>query len=396
MPADLHRIVQRTLAPILRGDSRSQAPIYLVSAAGHPNFGDEFIARSWLDWLGAHFPHREVWLDCLEPGRAAHLFRDTHPRLKTTNTLWQTAHTDPPGDVALAAERMERLVTGLGSPRTDFGLRDLREMASLHLLGGGYLNTIWPENLAIVAALTAVKRHYGKPIFATGQGLLPHRLDSHEWMREQLAQFDVVESRDAEGAQQFGVEAGTDDAFLAFVNPRRIYTDDGIPLPEVMTLVQGDMYAHDREEALRADVRGFVEGSTDATTVGFVEAIPPDDARFAADYVDAGATFYPFMRSWDEGFPARSGQTWLTSRFHAHLLAAAAGARGVVLNARPGYYDIKHRLLLDLGTGWRMWDPSEGRPPVPADATGDPAFPAKARALGAQKELVARRLYPGR
>src|SRR5690606_27071255 len=120
----------------------------------------------------------------------------------------------------------------------------------------------------------------------------------------------------------------------------------------------GDMFADDRAEELAGRISAFVAEQGGIDRVGFAEAIPPDDSRFAAPWVEEGAPFFPFMRMWDEGFPAYSGQQWLTSRFHFHLLAAAAGAQGTVLNAREGYYDVKHDLLSRLGTGWSRVDAS--------------------------------------
>lgn len=373
-------------------DVEQPEPIYLISAAGHPNFGDEFIARSWLDWLAEHHPQREVWLDCMEPGRAAHLFRDTHPRLRTTNTLWQMAHGNGPSEVHDAAQWIEAMVTGLGSPKNDLGLRQLRAMSSIHVLGGGYMNTIWSRNLAIVAAITAVKRHYGVKVFATGQGLLPHEPSTRDWMRDQLAQFDYVESRDHEGASIFDIHLGTDDAFLAFANKRPIYAQRD-SLPPAMVLIQGDLIAEGDEASLAAHVRDFVADVSEGTTVGFAEAIPPDDTRFAQPHLGERAEFFPFLRMWDEGFPAFEGQKWLTSRFHFHLLAAAAGAQGTVVNVRPGYYDVKHDLLLRAGTGWSRQPDSTGKGDVLARASASASFPQTARTLGAQKAELAKRLY---
>lgn len=366
-----------------------RAPIYLVSAAGQPNFGDEFITRAWLDWLAEHHPRQDVWLDCLEPGRAAHLFRDTHPRLRTTNTLWQTAHMADRGGVVENASWVEEVVSHLGSPRNDLGLRDLREMSSIHLLGGGYLNSIWWKNLAIIAALTEVKRRYGVRIFATGQGLLPHDVDSQQWMRDQMSQFDYAEARDRESASRFGIRAGTDDAFLAFVNRRRIYAPREF-CPDQMVLLQADPVAEDAESRLAGYVRE-VTGRAGKQSVGFAEGVPPDDSRLAIRSVEEGAEFFPFMRMWEDGFPAYAGQAWLTSRFHFHLLAAAAGASGTFVNVRSGYYDIKHDLLLEVGTGWSRQPEDEDQPLAAPNVSR--SFPRVARELGQQKQLVARLIY---
>jgi hypothetical protein len=379
---------RRILGAIDRRRWHRNAPIYLISAAGQPNFGDEFITRSWLDWLAEHQPRREVWLDCIEPGRAAHLFRDTHPGLRTTNTLWQVAHTNARQNVEEAAERVENLVLGLGSPKMDFGLRDLRTMGSLHLLGGGYVNSIWSNNLSIVAAMTAVRRRFGVRIYATGQGLLPHDGDSLQWMKGQLRQFDYAEARDTGSARVFDIRKGSDDAFLAFANRRAIYAPREIA-KEAMLLVQGDMPDSSNVDDLAVLVDEFVQSAKGAQHVGFVEGIPPEDSKFAQRYVEAGATFLPFMRIWDEGFPAFPGQEWLTSRFHFHLLAAAAGARGSVVSIRPGYYDVKHELLLELGTGWQM----QGSDDALREGTLNVDFPARARRLGVEKSQLAGRLY---
>ncbi|MCT1395296.1 polysaccharide pyruvyl transferase family protein [Microbacterium sp. p3-SID338] len=392
LPVRAARTIRRMGEQVFRAP---QAPLYLVSAGGQPNFGDEFITRSWLDWLAEHQPYREVWLDTIEPGRAAHLFRDTHPRLKTTNTLWHATHTGPADDHEAAASRMRGLIRELGSPRYDLGLRDLRGMASIHLLGGGYMNSIWPENFGIIEALVTLKAEWGIRLFATGQGLLPHEGETREWLRARLQHFDYVEARDEASAQAFGVVQGLDDAFLAFANDRPIYAPpEG--LPDTMVLVQGDMADPDTDERLDRLVTRFMAARTDPLAVGFAEGIPPEDHRRAAPFVADGSPFFPFLRIWDEGFPAREGQEWLTTRFHFHLLAAAAGARGTVVNARPGYYDIKHASLQELGTGWASSDLGDGGTPeseaLPTP-TGDPDFPARAQEFGLRKAELAAHLY---
>lgn len=128
-------ILQRRRKPT--HDQATHRPLYLVSTAGHPNLGDELITRAWLDFLARSHPDRDVWLDCPEPGRASHLFADTHPRLRVTNTLWELAHSSDAHDVRVDAPRIERIVRELGSPRVDEGLLLARRAASIHLLGGG-------------------------------------------------------------------------------------------------------------------------------------------------------------------------------------------------------------------------------------------------------------------
>jgi len=370
------------------GGQRRQ--FYLVSPAGVPNFGDEFLARGWLDWLAAHHPQADVWLDCIEPGRAAHLFADTHPRLRVTNTLWQLAHEKPAGSLETDAKRARDAVVHLGTPRIDLGLEALRSMSSIHLLGGGYMNALWPLNLSILSALTSLKSRFGVPLFATGQGLMPQNLSTAELVRPLLAQFDYVESRDAEGAREFGVREGVDDAFLAFANKRAVFVEH--ETPDVMVLVQGDFFAPESEARVARAIEAFTKRHAHGRTVGFVEALPPDDARFVT--TGPGTAMFPFMRMWQEGVPARSGQTWLASRFHFHFLAAAAGAKGVAISGAPGYYDIKHASMQRTGTGWPIQSAEQWMNGTLAEPSVNPGFATvDVPRLAAEKSAVADVLY---
>ncbi|MFB8386198.1 polysaccharide pyruvyl transferase family protein [Microbacterium sp. NPDC055910] len=374
--------MRRVVGPWLR-----PKPLYLVSTAGHPNYGDELITRSWLDYLAKTHPRSPVWLDSPHPGRAAHLFRGAHPHLQVTNTLWELAMGSPSHDPVEDEGRISALILDLGSPRFDAGLLALRDIASLHIVGGGYLNSMWQDNLGLLAAATAVHREFGVRIAVTGLGLLPID-DAHaEWVRSQLAQFDVVEVRDAATSAFCGVPVGLDDAFLAIGMRRALYAQE--PTPDRMVLVQGDMRAWS-EQAAEHSVLTFTGGNPKAE-VGFVEAVAPDDAHYAR--LRPEATFYPFGRVWNDGLPARARQQWLTTRFHLHLMAAAAGAAGTVILGRPGYYDIKHQSLLDLGTGWNLVEAGADLREEQNRPTADPAFPTLARRLAGRKRDVADGFY---
>lgn len=381
-------LFQSTRALLGRGRSASSAPtLYLVSTAGHPNYGDELIARAWLDTLARLHPGSDVWLDCPHPGRAAHLLRDTHPRLRTTNTLWELAHGSPSHDPIEDTERVARLVRDLGSPRIDPGLLALRDVSSVHLLGGGHLNDLWQDNLGIVAAVAELRRAFGVRVFATGLGLLPLSAERQAWLAAQVAVFESIEVRDQGSADAIGRDVGVDDAFLALATDRPAF--DTAAAPKNMVLVQGDLRAWTDDEAI-ASITGFVGDARDHE-IGFVEAIPPDDAAYLGR-TRPDAQFYPFGRIWADGLPAKAGQRWLTTRFHAHLMAAAAGASGTVIAGRAGYYDHKHNSLLALGTGWNLV--AAGTPSAEAEPTSNPAFPARARELAALKRTQAERLYP--
>lgn len=378
---------------IFRRKKVDDRPFYLVSSAGVPNYGDELITRSWLDWLREHHPETPVWLDCIEPGRAWHLFRDAHPGLRTTNTLWHLVLSAAGMSLEAGTEHVTRVMRDLGSPRFDAGLRDLRDVRSVHLLGGGYLNTVWLHQLMLLPALAALRTIAEVPLYATGQGMEPLDTAARDRVSEWIKEFEYFEARDAGGAGLVGAVAGVDDAFLAFANHRPLYSAE--PSPDLMLMLQGDFGGAENADALVDGVVHYIEKHGTTSGVGLLESLPPDDSwilpRLTARGIEPAT--YPFLRIWDEGLPARPGQVWLSTRFHFHLMAAAAGASGVVMNLNDAYYGAKHRSLLALGTGW-----TEVRS-VDHLATAEPGLPgafggeeSRAR-LGARKDEVARRIY---
>ncbi|GAB3600963.1 polysaccharide pyruvyl transferase family protein [Microbacterium tumbae] len=371
---------------LLRGRPAPASPppiIYLVSPAGHPNYGDELITRAWLDVLTELRPDAEVWLDCPHPGRASHLFRRTHPHLHVTSTLWELARSRTLHDPIEDAERIARHIRDLGTPRIDPGLFALRGVTSVHLLGGGHFTDLRPDDLGVITAVAELRREFGVPAWATGLGVQPLSAERSGWVSEQLSAFDLVEGRDRASAEAIGGELGVDDAFLVLAGSRPVY--DERPGADSVVLVQGDERSWSDGDAIRT-IEGFLAYAPDSEAA-FVEAVPPDDARYIAD-ARPDARLYSFGNIWFDGLPARAGQRWLTTRFHGHLLAAAAGAAGTVMVGAPGD-DRGHASLLELGTGW-----SVAAAGSVAEPTVDPDFPARAREHAADKRRLAEQLYP--
>lgn len=371
-------------------------PYYWVSTAGHPNFGDEFITASWLRFLARAAPDNEVWLDCPEPGLASVLFEGLHPRLRVTNTLWRTVREAAaqsgedmvPGEDA--AGRVVRLVREQGSPRYDLGLTKLREVQSLHLLGGGFINGIWPQHAALVDGMRAVHGLTGARLYATGQGLMPLPGPPAQ-VRELFRDFAHASVRDPESAAASSAPLGLDDAFLG----AEAVSARGAGPPGIYVCIQSDLADRPAFEAAVAQARALIGYAGRFGPAYYMEAIPGVDHpayRQLADLIPPDR-FIPFAGVWRDGLPVGPDQLWITTRFHFHLLAAAAGARGVALVSRPGYYDVKHASLAALGSGWTLL--------APDGAAGPRAIPRRSGslhrhlpALAARKHAEAAALYP--
>jgi hypothetical protein len=373
--------------------SMQSGPIYLIGPSGNPNFGDEFIAASWLKYLAVERPDADVWLDCPQPGLAQVLFEGLHPRLRVTNTLWRLVHETADLPLDAAADLIRARVTGLGSPSYDLGLLKLREAESLHLIGGGFINENWSHHAGLVVAMRAVHGMTGARLIATGQGLMP-ALTSAPAEMPLFQDFTHAAARDEAGALAYGIAQELDDAFLGVTAE----IGRAAAEPGLYVCIQSDTADPERFETAVKVARTAVEkAAAEGTDAYYVEAIPGADRLAYEQLADLipEKRFLPFVHIWANGLPLSEKQTWVTSRFHFHLLAASAGARGLAVGMKKGYYDVKHESVTALGSGWSLaLDSLAVDSDIPEIPQGPGALRDNLPALVAQKRAEARKIYP--
>lgn len=377
------------------GSTRSRRTIYLVSTAGHPNYGDEVILRRWLRLLARTEPDADVWVDSPAPGPTATLFAGEHPRLRTTDTIYRLAWEAPEEKARDAAEFVRLALDEPGeAPRWIPGIELLRTVDVFHVVGGGYVNTIWPRHLGVVAAASWVSRNTRARVGATGLGLLPCTDDALDVWREAAPRFDVLTVRDSASAELLTglgrpTEPSPDDVFLGGL--RSTYRPRADRSPDLMVCVQSDMYTGPYEPVIDLVRTVLRDWGAASRSVGFVECIPRGD-RVVYDALREElphARFYPLWEVLADGFPARPGQRWISSRYHPHILAASAGAEGVALSLSDDYYGVKHAAVRDLGSEWsvvRLGDTITD--PGPAGT-----LPERAEQYAAELLRTARELY---
>lgn len=343
--------------------------VYLIAPSGHPNYGDELIAAAWLRYLARARPHALVVLDCHTPGQASVLLRDCHPHVMFVDTAWRLAIEAKNREPHESEELLDRVVEEPGRAcLIADGIDLLRRASSVHLLGGGYLNSIWPHHLGLLRLARSAARVSGAQLFATGQGLMP--VGDITEVAKSLTEFSVFDVRDDDSARAFGLPKTGDDAWLAVPGAMNrtdaratadIYdTTSEAARRDVVLCLQSDLVSG-TDAGAETSVGACVVKLLDAwgvtgDQVAVVEGIPGSD-RIVFDHIAQrldGSVMVPFTSLWRDGLPARPGQTWISTRFHPHLLAAAAGASGVALSGRTGYYDTKHRSLTDIGSRWSL------------------------------------------
>lgn len=376
------------------GQAVKKRPVYyLAGITGYPNYGDELIAATWLRYLAMVAPDAEVWLDCPHPGQAGTSLRDLHPSARFTDTLWRLCEEAPSDDPAEVTEFVRGAIEDPGrAPRRTAGIEIAARADVVHLIGGGYVNGLWPRNTGLVAGAAAAAARSGGRAVMTGQGLSPTVADA-SLLRDLVSGFELLDVRDEASSDLLGtglpVTCTGDDVLLG-LGPHLFRSGDDVR--EVMVCAQRDLLQVPASALADFVLRTLREWGVAPDRVGFAEGIPGADREIFARIEDElpGARFYPLAEILDRGLPAAPGQRWLTTRFHPHLVAAAAGAAGAAIAIDHGYYANKHRSLIERGSRWTLVE--DLKTPPPPDSGGfDPAALQSDRQA---KQSVAAKIYP--
>ncbi len=365
--------------------------IYLVGSSGYPYYGDEAAAAAWLRHLAVTEPDAEVYLDCPNPGGAQLFHGDLHPHVRFVDTLFRlslAAPSEDPEEVAQFVAQAARQ-PGFGYAHRAAGVELLHTMDVVHVIGGSYVNQIWPRYLGLLAA-GATLAEMGKRVVMTGQGLMPSVADG-TLLDRLTADYAVVDVRDAASRALFSGDHVTDTGHDLLLDPGdHVY--DRRDSVSTMVSMQSDLIETGSVEALATSVVETARAwGLRPERIGYIESIPGQD-RVVFELLEAqlpGMRFYPFTEVWREGLPARRGQRWITTRESLHVAAAAVGAWGVAFPVRPGYDDVAHQDLVDKGSRWEIGTPGEAA----TEIHGEAGFGSARDGLVQAKRDVAARVY---
>jgi hypothetical protein len=371
--------------------------IYLINCAGYPNYGDELITAHWLSQLAIRAPETDVWVDTHAPGLASVLLDGLHPRAHFVDTVWRLCWEAPSEEPWQVAAWVDQAVRNVGqAPRWAMATELLHNVDLVHMVGGGYLHHEWPRHVGLLAAMVASGQLSGARTVLTGQGLAPLAEGTETLFATLIDKIDIVDVRD-ESSHRLLQDAGVshamytgDDAFLSMDPGAPRSTPDSQP-PRFMLCAQGDLLSMERAHLAGLILRILREWKVPPAELGVLEANPGADRQIFSliePYLP-GARFYPFAELWRDGFPSAPDQTWLTTRFHPHLIAACSGASGAVIPVSPDYYLTKHNSLRDQGSRWTFVE-DFAVPPLPADGGFAPQVVARHHEL---KMELAEQIY---
>lgn len=365
--------------------------IYLVGTTGHPNYGDELVAAAWLRHWARALPEALVWLDSPRPGQSAILLDNIHPGLRCVDTLFHACWNAPEGSGEDVVAHGRRVVDEPGViPREATGVENLSQVDLIHVIGGGYINAYWPQHLGLLGAAQRMAERYGTRTALTGAGLTPLVADSAEAIQITLADFDIVDVRDQASFDLLAdavphVTQTGDDVFLGIDD---VHYDRRNPARTALCL-QSDLLEVPLESIADYVVRTLRAWGADRERVTLVECLPPTDAevrRLLQPYLPR-LEVLPFSQLWRHGIPSGPTQRWISTRFHPHLVSAARGTWGVALPISHGYYQNKHRSLVDLGSSWTI--AADLDEPVEPRSGGGPPYGGELPAIRRGKVQVA-------
>ncbi|WP_248488855.1 polysaccharide pyruvyl transferase family protein [Tsukamurella sp. PLM1] len=346
----LDRLARRGLGGVERllGTLGGGRIIYLIGVAGHPNYGDELVLRIWLRHLARVRPTDTVIVDVAHVGEAALLFAHDHPRAVFVDTLWRLAraadeHPELCGDLS-PSDWVASAASELGvAPGLAEGVDHLLRASSIHIVGGGYINGIWPQWLPVVSAVGAVARRTGARAYASGLGLLPLPDGAAlARLRSDAAAFTVFDVRDRASFDALASVPGRsftgDDVWLGL----DVAASDVPARPgDVALCVQEDLSEGFAWRGLSGaeGLAAYVEAVLDAWRVPgenivVVEGIPGHDytvPKLLGARLD-GARIIPFLDVWREGLPAGRG-----SRGSAPASTRTSWPRPPVTAASPSW-----------------------------------------------------------
>lgn len=318
--------------------------INLVGAVGGGNFGDEFILNACVNEYS-----KNCQCDFFISG-----FNNNFSLKKKSNVL-----TTGVNFFKSMSELREKFLIGNEITFNDVlvSFKEVVKSDIIHFIGGGYINSLWPSNYALLAIAYLYSLENSKPIFATGLGLYPFIVDNK--LVELFQSMNLIDVRDEQSSRLLINPSYTgDDALLAFdeIESLAKKTDN----PALILSLQSHLFAGESliSQVFTCDLleelvlNGF-------KNIIIIEAAPEDNIPFPREtYISTISRGIKIdFISGDEliskGIPYHENNIVLSSRYHINLLYSMLGVKGVAVYEND-YYKNKHHSIIDMGGSWEI------------------------------------------
>lgn len=226
----------------------------------------------------------------------------------------------------------------------------------LHLIGGGYINNLWPANYALTAITFLYSQKYQIPIFATGISLFPECNDFNFF--ELLNNFNIFDVRDIYSHQLISSSSYTGDDVLLQFNKLITYNT----VPSLILSLQSHLFSNQEilEKIFSIPILTNIK-KRGINNIIIIEAAPEDTVLFRRSYLNKikdlsiNIEFLNAEHLIKSGIPYNINSKIISSRYHIHLIYAMLDVKGIALYENS-YYQNKHMSVINMGGNWPLID----------------------------------------
>lgn len=319
--------------------------VNLVGAVGGGNFGDEFI-------LSCCIREHSQKKDCafFISGFGDNLYlKDNANILKNGVNFFD-----------LLLELRELKINDKEITIDDILIRieNKEESDEIHFIGGGYINSLWPSNYALLALAYIYSTLKGKEIYATGLGLYPYVENDHELI-ELFNSLSLIDVRDSQ-SESFvlnSINTG-DDALLAYKDINSLIVN--IDQPSLILSLQSHLFNGENlinnifsEESLKVIINKKIKN------IIIIEAAPEDNVEIPRELYNKALekgikiNFYSGEDLVKKGIPYHKESFVISTRYHINLLYSMLSLDGIAVYEND-YYKNKHLSINEMGGRWKV------------------------------------------
>lgn len=318
--------------------------INLIGAVGGGNFGDEFILNCC---IAEHLKNndKKVSVSSFSPNI---ILKDVHSVETNALNFFNILN-------ELRSKAAKGLKISLDDLMSQF--EGFEKFDALHFIGGGYINSLWPGNYALLSIAYVYSQIHKIPIYATGLGLYPYV--ENENIINLFNSLDIIDVRDKNSKDLVKEASFTgDDALLALNNPNILATNE--KPPALIISLQSHLFEGRPliEKIFTKDILNELKIKKIKKII-IIEAAPEDNIPFSRNIFNNALssgidieflTGHEILKS---GLPFSLNSFVISSRYHVNLLYSMLNVSGIAVYQNE-YYRNKHQSVTDMGGEWSI------------------------------------------
>lgn len=353
---------------------------YLISAAGYPNLGDEWIAHIRLSQLLSNPNVQFVYIDCQNADVFLNLFPHyrNDPRVAVISAAWQWCKDIQGVGLWNGLSELDRSLS-LSIPDTPAAyvwrsIFDVEQYVPTHveILGGGFVNDLWPWHGTLLRLAQYLKVRYGSMLSWRNGSVYPIGDTLLFDLGSILPSFDAISVRDQASLDRLSIvndrvslvlDAVAEDLLSGNSILKRVRTSEddkgqkpycyvNLPRDVKEPHVFANQFAKMVKE-LRAIERThdivylLANPVADGVALSRIKTLFPNTQICSLHEIINSSCLRGWPRLHDDSL-------CLTGRFHVRMYMASLGVNGKYL-CNGDYYDNKHQSINELFAEGGVW-----------------------------------------